>query len=92
MPQGLKYFESDDLGAGGCCITVDQPMAKGTRVSVSLASSQSNTEPQGGATVAWSSQASPYRVGLAFSDALAEQVIVFIHDLLGPVQLRADDK
>jgi hypothetical protein len=34
------------------------------------------------------SQGEPYRVGLAFADGLAEQVIPFMLELLGPVQIR----
>jgi hypothetical protein len=35
--------------------------------------------------VAWASHELPCRVGIQFSDALAEQVIPFMRKLLGPV-------
>jgi hypothetical protein len=37
--------------------------------------------------VAWISRDPPYRVGLQFSDELAEHAVRFIHGILGPVRL-----
>jgi hypothetical protein len=80
-------FETQDLGAGGCRITIDRPLEKGTGVTVRLRSEKSRAQPSGQARVAWASHAEPFHVGLAFSDDLAEQVIDFMQDLLGPVQI-----
>lgn len=83
-------FATEDLGAGGCRVTVPEPIGKGTVVTVRLRSERTRLEPSGQATVAWASQAPPYRVGLAFADALAEQVIPFMLALLGPVEIRQE--
>ncbi len=80
-------FETQDLGAGGCRITVDRPLEKGTAVTVRLRSDKSRIQPSGQARVAWASHAEPFHLGLAFSDDLAEQVIAFMQDLLGPVPI-----
>jgi hypothetical protein len=85
---GRQVFHTEDLGAGGCRITVLRPLDKGAAVTVRLTSDRTKLEASGQATVAWASQGEPYRVGLAFTDGLAEQVIPFMLALLGPVQIR----
>jgi len=83
----LMLCEGEDLGAGGCRAVVLFPLQKGQVVRVRLKSDRFALEPSGQASVAWSSRTPPYRVGLAFSDALAEQAVPFMHALLGPVRL-----
>jgi hypothetical protein len=83
-------FETLDVGAGGCRIAVDRAIEKGTEVTVKLRSERSSTCPHGQAKVAWANHAAPYAVGIAFSDELAEQVIGFLQDLLGPVPIHID--
>jgi hypothetical protein len=85
-------FETQDLGAGGCRLEVIQPLEKGTAVTVQLRSEKSRSQPSGRATVAWANHAPPFHVGLAFSDDLAEQVVAFMQDLLGPVPLHTASK
>lgn len=83
----LMICEGEDLGAGGCRAVVLFPLQKGQVVRVRLKSDRVGHEPTGQASVAWSSRTPPYRIGLAFSDALAEQTVPFMHALLGPVRL-----
>jgi hypothetical protein len=81
--------QTDDLGAGGCRIGVPWPLEKGLEVQVTLGTGPD--APTGRATVAWTIQNEPYRVGLAFSDPLAEQAIVLIQGMLGSVRLLSDE-
>jgi hypothetical protein len=80
--------QTDDLGAGGCRITTPHPMERGLALELSLGAGPSAA--RGRATVAWATVAEPYRIGLAFSDALAEQAIRLILAQLGEVALRTD--
>jgi hypothetical protein len=82
-----RSVETDDLGAGGCRLTLAQPLEKGSTIMVRLHSRRTKREASGSAVVAWASAAEPYRVGLSFSDAVAEQVIPFMQDLLGDVAI-----
>jgi hypothetical protein len=83
----LMTCAGEDIGAGGCKAVVLFPLQRGQAVRVRLRSDRLALEPSGQATVAWTSRDPPYRVGLAFSDALAEAVVPFIHGMLGPVRL-----
>jgi PilZ domain len=83
----VQTCEGIDIGAGGCRLTVLFPLSAGQPVRVRLRSERISLEPAGQATVAWASREPPYRVGLRFSDPLAEQTVGFIHGVLGPVRL-----
>jgi hypothetical protein len=83
----LMVCEASDIGAGGCCATVLFPLQRGQEVRVRLRSDRVFVEPAGAATVAWTSRTPPYKVGLAFSPALAEAAVPFLQGLLGPVKL-----
>jgi len=84
---GRATCPTEDLGAGGCRITVGLPLEKGTVVSVRLTSPASDLAAAGPATVAWASRTEPYQVGLQFSDEVAEQAIEFIQSVLGGVAI-----
>jgi hypothetical protein len=88
--KGRQQLQTEDLGAGGCRITVASPLEKGTMVGVRLTSSGTALEAKGQARVAWASQGEPYRVGLAFDDGLAEQVIPVMLKILEASQNRSD--
>lgn len=83
----VQTCEGEDLGAGGCRANVLFPLQRGQAVRLRLRSDRQPLEVSGPATVAWTSRDPPYKVGLQFSDALAEQAVKFIHGLLGPVRL-----
>ena len=83
----IQTCEGQDLGAGGCRAVVLFPLQREQVVRVRLRSERTVQEPAGQATVAWSTREPPYRVGLRFSDPLAEQAVRFIHAILGPVRL-----
>lgn len=83
----LMICEGEDLGAGGCKVVLLFPLQRGQAVRVRLRSSQLRLEPSGQASVAWISRDPPYRAGLAFSEALTEAAVPFLHGLLGPVRL-----
>ena len=82
-------YQTEDLGAGGCRITVAQPLEKGAEVAIRLSAPASPVVVTGTATVAWASRTEPFRVGLQFSDEVAEQAIGFIHSVLGSVDIHA---
>jgi hypothetical protein len=84
---GLQTCEVEDLGAGGCRLHVLFPLQRQQSVRIRLRGDRGGLEPTGQATVVWSSRDPPYKVGLAFSEPLAEQAIKFIHATLGPVSL-----
>jgi hypothetical protein len=79
--------ETVDLGAGGCRVDLPFPLEKGTPAEVHLSSPRTSLVAKGDAVVAWASHAPPLHVGIAFSDPVAEQVIPFMHALLGPVKI-----
>jgi hypothetical protein len=79
--------ETDDLGAGGCRVTLPFTLEKGTSVEVRLTASGTPLVAHGGAVVAWATHGEPCRLGIAFSDAVAEQVIPLMQALLGAVPL-----
>jgi hypothetical protein len=79
--------EGEDVGAGGCRVLVLFPLQRGQQVRVRLRSERTAIEVSGQASVAWANRDPPYRVGLQFSEPLAEQTVRFIHGMLGPVRL-----
>jgi hypothetical protein len=79
--------ETDDLGAGGCRLTLPFALDKGLPVEVKLTATGTNLVATGQAVVAWATHGEPCRIGLAFSDAVAEQVIPLMQSLLGAVPL-----
>ena len=83
----LQACQGEDIGAGGCRAVVLFPLQRGTAVRLRLRSERTSLEASGQATVAWISRDPPYRVGLQFSQPLAEQAVGFIHAMLGPVRL-----
>jgi len=83
----LQACQGEDIGAGGCRAVVLFPLQAGTAVRLRLRSERTSLEVSGQATVAWTSRDPPYRVGLQFSQPLAEQTVAFIHAMLGPVRL-----
>jgi len=83
----IQTCEGQDLGAGGCRALVLFPLQRDQVVRVRLRCDRTTQEPAGQATVAWATREPPYRVGLCFSDPLAEQAVRFIHGVLGPVRL-----
>jgi hypothetical protein len=87
-PGGRASVSTEDLGAGGCRAVVPQPLEKGLSVTVRLTAPGCGTAVSGPARVAWASRAPPYRIGLQFSDEVAEQAIGFIHTVLGAVAIR----
>ena len=84
---GFQTCLTDDLGAGGCRVTVVMPLQTGTAVRVRLRSDRGGQEASGTATVAWSSRNPPYQVGLAFSTLLVEGMVPFLRALIGPARL-----
>jgi len=78
---------TEDLGAGGCRLTVGRLIEKGTVLEVRLTSSICAAVVSGRATVVWASRTEPFQVGLQFSDEVAEQAIGFIHAVLGAVAI-----
>ena len=83
----VQSCQGEDIGAGGCRAVVLFPLPRGQSVRLRLRSEQTPVEVSGQATVAWTSRDPPYRIGLQFSDELAEQSVGFIHGMLGPVRL-----
>lgn len=82
--------ETDDLGAGGCRVTLPVELRKGEPVEVRLSASGTTVVADGKAVVAWVTHGTPCRVGLCFSDATAEQVIPLMQALLGSVALERE--
>lgn len=82
--------ETDDLGAGGCRLTLPFELQKGEPVEVRLTATGTNLVADGKAVVAWVTHGTPCRVGLCFSDATAEQVIPLMQSLLGAAALEAE--
>ena len=87
-PGGRAAVPTEDLGAGGCRVILAEPLEKGLSVTVRLTAPGCATAVTGPARVAWASRAPPYRIGLQFSDEVAEQAIGFIHTILGAVAIR----
>jgi len=83
----LQPCQGEDIGAGGCRAVVLFPLQRGQSVRLRLRSERTPLEVSGMASVAWTSRDPPYRVGLQFSEPLAEQAVGFIHAILGPVRL-----
>lgn len=83
--------ETDDLGAGGCRLSLPFTLEKGDAVDVRLGSPGASLVAQGGAVVAWVTHGVPCRVGLAFSDVMAEQVIPLMHALHGAASTEPDE-
>lgn len=83
----LQACQGEDIGAGGCRAVVLFPLQRGAVVRLRLRSERTSLEVSGQATVAWVSRDPPYKVGLQFSEPLAEQAVGFIHAMLGPVRL-----
>jgi len=79
---GHHRCESEDLGAGGCRITLPAALPRGAQVHVRLTSPATRLAPEGAGVIAWGSGGAALRVGIAFSDPLAEQVVPFIQDVL----------
>ena len=79
--------ETEDLGAGGCRLTLPFELAKGDPVEVKLSATGTTVVADGRAVVAWVTHGTPCRIGLCFSDAMAEQVIPLMQSLLGSVAL-----
>lgn len=83
----LQSCQGEDIGAGGCRAVTLFPLQRGQSVRLRLRSERTSLEVSGQAQVAWTSRDPPYRVGLQFSEGLAEQAVGFIHAMLGPVRL-----
>lgn len=79
--------ETEDLGAGGCRITLPLELRKGEPVEVRLSATDTRAVAEGKAVVAWVTHGTPCRVGLCFNDAMAEQVIQLMQALLGNVAM-----
>lgn len=80
--------QTDDLGAGGCRIEVPWEMERGAVVEIALGSG--GEAARGTASVAWMTHVAPFRVGLSFSDALAERAVSLIQAQLGSVRLHTE--
>jgi len=82
--------ETEDLGAGGCRLTLPFELTKGEPVEVRLSAAGTAVVADGRAVVAWVTHGTPCRIGLCFSDAMAEQVIPLMQSLLGAVQVECE--
>jgi c-di-GMP-binding flagellar brake protein YcgR len=83
--------ETEDLGAGGCRVAVPAAVEKGTPVWIRLTSERAGAAVEGEASVVWASKDLPCRLGVQFSDEVAELVIPFMRALLGPVPVRTGE-
>jgi hypothetical protein len=81
---------SNEIGQGGCGITLSRQLTEGTLLQVELSSARL-PEPLGGtAQVAWTSPEAPWRTGLSFSPSLVEAMGPFLRALIGTTKLTAE--
>ena len=82
---------SNEVGQGGCGITLSRQLGEGTLLQVELSSSRLPEPLSGTAQVAWTSPAAPWRTGLSFSHSLVEAMGPFLRALVGTAKLTAED-
>ncbi len=78
---------SNEVGQGGCGITLSRQLPEGTLLQVELSSARVPEPIAGTAQVAWTSPAAPWRAGLSFSHSLVEAMGPFLRALVGASRL-----
>ncbi len=82
---------TDQVGLGGCRVTLSRRVPQGTLLQVELCSPRLAGSLSGTATVAWTSDAAPFHTGLSFSASLVEAMRTFLPPLVGGARLGEDD-
>lgn len=78
---------TEEIGAGGCSITLAQPVPVGTLLRVRLSAYGSSGEVAGVAQVVWASPGARGRIGLAFAAGLVELMEPFLRAAIAERQL-----
>ncbi len=81
---------TDQIGMGGCGITLSRRLPEGTLLQVELSSVRLADSLSGTAQVVWASAEAPWHTGLSFSAPLVEAMGPFLRTLVGPARLAAD--
>lgn len=82
---------TDQVGMGGCRLTLSRRVPEGTLLQVELCSPRLAGSLGGTATVVWSSDAAPFHTGLSFSASLVEAMRTFLPPLVGGARLAEED-
>ncbi len=78
---------TDQVGMGGCGVTLSRRLPEGTLVQVELSSVRLTEPLSGTAQVVWSSAEAPWHTGLSFSAPLVEAMGPFLRTLVGTARL-----
>ncbi len=81
---------TDQVGMGGCGITLSRRLPEGTLLQVELSSVRLADSLSGTAQVAWASAQAPWHAGLSFSAPLVEAMGPFLRKLVGTARLTID--
>jgi PilZ domain len=79
---GRATVITDDLGAGGCRLSMDHPPPENALVKVRIASGGRRDAAVGLARVAWIRPGTPAQFGLAFAPALVEAMLPLLKALV----------
>jgi hypothetical protein len=83
---------TDQVGMGGCEITLSRRLPEGTLLQVELSSTRLQDSLSGTAQVAWTSADAPWHTGLSFSQSLVEAMGPFLRALVGSARLTTDGR
>ncbi len=81
---------TNEVGLGGCGITLSRRLPEGTLLQVELSSARVPEALSGTAQVVWTSEGAPWRTGLSFSHSLVEGMGAFLRALVGSAHLTND--
>ncbi len=81
---------TDQIGMGGCGITLSRRLSEGTLLQVELSSVRLADSLSGTAQVVWASAEAPWHTGLSFSAPLVEAMGPFLRTLVGTARLTTD--
>lgn len=81
---------TDQVGMGGCGITLSRRLSEGTLLQVELSSTRLADSLAGTAQVVWASAQAPWHTGLSFSAPLVEAMGPFLRTLVGTARLTTE--
>jgi len=81
---------TDQVGMGGCGLTLSRRLAEGTLLQVELSSTRLPDSLSGTAQIVWASSQAPWHTGLSFSAGLVEAMGPFLRTLVGTARLTSD--
>ena len=82
---------TDQVGMGGCGITLSRRLGEGTLLQVELSSTRLPDSLTGTAQVVWAAPEAPWRTGLSFSAPLVEAMGPFLRKLVGTARLTPEE-